>query len=366
LHQQQQKQLRSYIPKTTEFFVDVEDDTITTTSESASLIPTHRQKENLPDFTNGGIIVFYHTYKTGGSTVGKMLHELARDDATKYLHFAMLRKGVDWERDCLGSVELATNSKKLVLLELHIEYPAPNFPSLVEMSPLINKWRIEASRHNLGFFAFTLVREPIQHALSFFNFFHVGWKPNPLEPPDHWNPFNRLAPSEENFVKSFVGNRQCQMLGTDPEATLAAPPDVVRDEASSFSERQELPSHDTNEDPYGCHIDQVYDALFESMDWVGTTENLQNETLPLLTKLILNEPEVGLNRPPFKVYRDYSGGYNGLSQKDLSEQTIQHVQKETQLDQQLYNDVAKTFTLDVLGWKKHFPKTKKIKETNNL
>jgi hypothetical protein len=55
--------------------------------------------------------------------------------------------------------------------------------------------------------------------------------------------------------------------GTDPEATLAAPPGVVREEASSFSERQELPSHDTNEDPYDCHIDQVYDALFESMDF---------------------------------------------------------------------------------------------------
>ena len=348
-HHQQQKQLRSYKPEaattTTDEVLDVDID---------ELIPTHRQQENLPDFTNGGIIVFYHIYKTGGSTVGKMLHELARLDESKYLRFGMLRKDVQWERDCLGSIEVASTSNKLMLLELHNEYPAPDFPSLVEMTPLLNKWRIEAHKQNLGFFAFTLVREPVQHALSFFNFFHVGWKANPQEPPDSWNPFNRLVPSEENFVKSFVGNRQCQMLGTDPEATLATPSDLVREEASS----PPLPSYNNNEDPYDCHIDQVYDALFDSMDWVGTTENLQNETLPLLTKLILDEPEVGLNTESFKVYKNFNGGYRGLSQKDLSKETIQHIQKETQLDRQLYNDVAKIFTLDGLGWKKHFPKPK--------
>lgn len=37
--------------------------------DQSVIVPTHRYRKSLPNFTNGGIVVFYHTYKTGGSTV---------------------------------------------------------------------------------------------------------------------------------------------------------------------------------------------------------------------------------------------------------------------------------------------------------
>mmetsp|Transcript_10691 Transcript_10691/g.17081 ORF Transcript_10691/g.17081 Transcript_10691/m.17081 type:complete len:362 (+) Transcript_10691:3-1088(+) len=304
------------------------------------IIPTHWQQKTLPNFEYGGVLVFYHVYKTGGSTVGKMLHEISMNDKTGSKFFKMVRKKVEWE-DCLYAVDLAASGRNLIMLELHVEYPAPDFPSLVEMGPLLQRWRSEAYEQNVEFFAFTLLREPVAHTISFFNFFHVGL---PLLPPEYWNPFTKLVPSEENFLRSFVGNRQCKMLGSDPESTLSAPDDVIR---------VDPPAAPASKDLYDCRIDKVYDVLFESMDWVGTTERLQNETLPLLTKLVLNEPDVGRNVKPFKVFRNNAKGFKGLQKDDLSQRAMSRIKQGTQLDQQLYKDVARNFTLAGLGWKRN-------------
>jgi hypothetical protein len=298
---------------------------------------THRQNESLPQFENGGLLIFYHIYKTGGSTVGKMMHELAQANS-RNTYFTMIRKVVDWKKDCEHFLDMAETDRKLVMLELHVEYPAPDFPSLVDMVPILDRWRLEADRRDIDFFAFTLIREPKAHAISFFNFFHVGSQRRPVK---DWNPFKPMKATEANFLHAFVGNRQCQMLGSDPEATLTAPPDVVwrEPEASGFSSAQ-----------YSCQIEKVYEALFQSLDWVGTTEKLQNETLPLLTMLILDNPEVGRKVEPFKVYSKSSSHQTGVSLSDLSEQSLSHVERETSLDRGLYDEVRRTFTLEGMGW----------------
>ena len=238
---------------------------------SQSLEGQHRKGTNrpenrgLPDFSNGGIIVFYHIYKTGGSTVGKLFHEMSRRDEAQHstnnahlkakatyeytmtspskLFFTMIRKQVDWERDCLTTLGLAQKKKKLILLELHVEHPAPNFPSLVELAPTLDRWRAEADRRGVEFFAFTLLREPVAHALSFFNFFHVGSNKVRATPTrkdhDYWNPFKPLPLSEKNLLHSYYANdRQCRMLNSDPEATFAAPRDLVWDDRRLFSQEE--------------------------------------------------------------------------------------------------------------------------------
>ena len=147
--------------------------------DPSEIILTHRDRGTLPDFSNGGIIVFYHIYKTGGSTVGKLFNEIFQRDRFKRdqhfngfgnsnnknnknnnksrmrnktksssassssnyqpppsnntspkLYFTMIRKNVGWKRDCLATLNIAEKEKKLILLELHVEHPAPNFPSL--------------------------------------------------------------------------------------------------------------------------------------------------------------------------------------------------------------------------------------------
>lgn len=338
---------------------------------------THREMKTLPNFKNGGIIVFYHIYKTGGSTVGKMLHELFQRDKLKHeqlfnhkndsgttssnlssnaakaskLFFTMIRKHIDWERDCVTVMNIAQNQKKLMMLELHVEYPAPNFPSLVELAPTIQRWRAASKDRGIDFFAFTLIREPIPHALSFFNFFHVGHNeyrgPPTKSKHDYWNPFQPLKSSEQNFLRSyFVGNRQCRMYDSDPEAIAGAPADLVW----NTTENQ-----NSNDFFDACHFEKVHDALFEALDWVGTTENLQFETLPLLTKLAVNDPSIGRKNKPFKVFDKVEGIKGSLIAKgmkvaDLSNKTFAKIYAQTNLDRKLYNDVVENFKLSDFGW----------------
>jgi len=364
------------------------------TLDQAVIAPTHRDRKSLPNFSNGGIVIFYHTYKTGGSTVGKLFHQLYQRDQSKRrqhfnkketakkiynnkekikknsaassdthtsssttsspeLYFTMIRKNIDWKKDCLVTLNMAKDEKKLILLELHVEHPAPSFPSLVELSPMLNRWRKEADNSGIGFFAFTLVREPIAHALSFFNFFHVGHNANRRPPSlgdhDYWNPFQPLNSSESNFLRSyFVDNRQCRMFDSDPEATHSAPDDLVwikkEEQQQTETEADESYQHIINP----CRTDAVHNALFKSLDWVGTTENLQNETLPLLTKLVANDPSVGRNNAPYKVFDN--AGKPGMKKGDLSEETLSRILEKTRLDRRLYNDVICNFTLADLGW----------------
>jgi len=244
---------------------------------------------------------------------------------------------------------MAEKKKKLILLELHVEHPAPDFPSLVELAPILDRWRAEADRRGVGFFAFTLVREPVAHALSFFNFFHVGnirnGRPLPSRTDhDYWNPFKPLRSSEENFLRSYYSNnRQCRMLNSDPQATYAAPQDLVWNE-TLVSKKQVTDSQQP------CRIDKVHNALFDSLDWVGTTENLQNETLPLLTKLVANDPSVGRNNAPFKVFDNNLNGPRGMKKYDLSDNTLSTILERTRLDRGLYADIVRDFTLADLGW----------------
>mmetsp|Transcript_0 Transcript_0/g.1 ORF Transcript_0/g.1 Transcript_0/m.1 type:complete len:435 (+) Transcript_0:114-1418(+) len=361
-------------------------------------VPTHREKGNLPDFSNGGIVIFYHIYKTGGSTVGKLLHELAQRnqkihiirrykdfneqdiesteqdtdndegdmekakfnvfkqemESPATMFFTMIRKHIDWEQQCVSTLDLASTKKKLVLLELHVEDPAPEFASLVELAPTIDRWRAEADRRGVGFFAFTLVREPVAHALSFFNFFHVGnfaGRPPPTRfDHDFWNPFKPLAPTEKEFLRSYYAkNRQCRMLHSDPQSTYAAPQRLVwKKHKATSAEIAEL--HQP------CEINKVYDTFIQSLDWVGTTENLQNETLPLLTKIVANDPSIGRKNKPFKVYDNIPNGHIGMKKYNLSNETMSIILERTELDRGLYADVVRNFKLTDLGWDYNSPK----------
>mmetsp|Transcript_16255 Transcript_16255/g.37436 ORF Transcript_16255/g.37436 Transcript_16255/m.37436 type:complete len:416 (+) Transcript_16255:135-1382(+) len=347
-------------------------------------VPTHREKGTLPDFTNGGIIVFYHVYKTGGSTVGKLMHELTQKDQSFYaptpedrvseirsdggtenvygkamrskarLFFTMIRKQIDWVEDCVTTVNMAATAKKLVLLELHVEYPAPGFPSLVELAPKIEQWRALADQRGVGFFAFTVMREPVAHALSFFNFFHVGNNfgrdPPSRDDHDYWNPFKPLMSTEKNFLRSYYAhNRQCRMLSTDPQSIFAAPKYLVWNKDKVTKEQVAI-----SRKP--CDIDGVHDTFFHSMDWVGTTEMLSNETLPLLTQLVLGDPSVGRKNPPFKVFDNNPSGNVGMKSHNLSDKAMSIILDETELDRSLYADVARSFKLTDLGWDYYSPK----------
>ena len=83
---------------------------------------------------------------------------------------------------------------------------------------------------------------------------------------------------------------------------------------------------------------------------MGTTENLQNETLPLLTMLVLHNASLGRNNRPFKVFDDNPSGYKGMKKFDLSDKTVAAILERTKLDRALYDEVTRNFRLTNLGW----------------
>jgi hypothetical protein len=133
------------------------------------------------------------------------------------------------------------------------------------------------------------------------------------------------------------------MLNSDPQATIGAPYDIVW-------KQKALSEEEVAESLRPCRVDKVRDTFFNSLDWVGTTENLQNETLPLLTQLVLNDPSVGRNNVPFKVFDHNPTGAVGMKTYDLSNKTMATILERTQLDQSLYREVTQNFRLSNLGW----------------
>jgi hypothetical protein len=209
----------------------------------------------------------------------------------------------------------------------------------------LDKCRAAAQAEGVPFFAFTVLREPVAHALSFFNFFHVAVKPTA-----NWNPFRaHMEPTESNFLATFQGNRQCHMLDRDAEALFKSPLVALKDPHDPIILRQRaiINDGDSDESHYfqKCRVNAVRRALFESLDWVGTTDQLSKSTLPLITSILLSDPEVGSIHESSKVFTEDPryNEYTGLHRDDLSTAALERVFFETQWDRQLYKEAQAMF-----------------------
>jgi hypothetical protein len=293
-------------------------------------------------------MLYYHIYKTGGSTTSGVMSDIVKTDLVQggesKFFFRRLRKGISWNGHAVPAIHMASTKNVTVMYEMHVEFPAPNYPTLVELVPFIDRWRSVAQKRDVPFFAFTTIREPVGHALSFFNFFHVAGK------DQRWNPFKGyLQPTETNFLHTFQGNRQCLLLDKDAEGIFLSPKIGTRyPEEVSYMRRRRRQFEDNDDEKSfykNCRIDLVWDALFGTLDWVGITEDLQQSTLPLLTTILLNDTEIGRNWTSRKVFIDYNKTKHRtpLNISDLSESTLSRVNQETQLDQQLYEEIKRTY-----------------------
>lgn len=158
-------------------------------------------------------------------------------------------------------------------------------------------------------FTFTLVREPLSFALSFFNMFHA--------PKNRysWNPFDLYEPTEANLRKSLIPNRQCLILALAGDGT----------------HKNTIPSSND------CYA--VKSMLINDLDWVGTTEHMQEETLPLLTHLLLHNASTGKSMPYFRPTVEPR---RSLSLKNLSLATKEYILEHSGMDIELYHAVLET------------------------
>jgi hypothetical protein len=141
---------------------------------------------------------------------------------------------------------------------LFYEVHATTAPSLFQLRHRLRRWKDVAQRNGVPTFFFTILRESIAYAFSHFNFFHLQRR-NPT--------FERCNATQENFVRLTLYNPQCQFL--------------FQGESSMRAQKVQHSKILNAED---CQA--VQSQLINVMDWIGTTEHLTNETLPMLSTLL--------------------------------------------------------------------------------
>jgi hypothetical protein len=267
------------------------------------------EKKILPSFENGGIIFFLDVPMTGGDTVGSALQE----GQGRYILCDKRAQFDQYKRDLSKYVKYGTDNREIVTFELQ----ASDTPTLMEVAERLHMWRKLAAQSNVPFFTFTVLQEPLSFAVDFFNFYYVADNKNPnYEFLDEVN--------EQDFVRTAAYNPQCGFLVKGA------------DFLHETKEQQLLLQH--------SRCDEAYKAILDNMDWVGTTEWLNNETFPLLRSLVgsnTNADHLLEKNIKTRIMEN-----KRISASDLSSEALQYVNNLTAFDQELYIRAKRDFPFE--------------------
>jgi hypothetical protein len=280
-----------------------------------------REQRQIPMFNDtGGIIIFIHIAKTGGSSIREGFKKLPNTAVKRIMNEAQLngkRDKIDWYLSSSNNkATIKGGREKVLLLEIHGHHGEPM--SIFQMHSYIQYWRTKAAVNKKNIFIFTLFRETTAFHLSYFTFFR---HPNCQE---LWCDRPVLAQTEENLMKSMIPNHQCHYLARKFNktamniATLTTP--VTESECES-----------------------VQTLLEQDVDWVGTTDLLSTTTLPLLTYMVAGNASLAKEFPI--VNRQNVN--KKLQLYNISDYAIQHIRQESNIDQRLCDLARRQYTLDM-------------------
>lgn len=261
----------------------------------------------------GGIFVFLHIPKTGGSAVRSWLLDRLSNE-TSYLQIDSQNidrassyigcwKGRGETKTLSDYCEHGTPNKTIVVYEAHGGPPCLFYKQLSEN---LGRWRDVAKKNQVPFFAFTMVREPISWYQSFYNYYVRG-KRNATETDFFQDPHMKA-------------NMQCaELFGIQWRKVRPAT-------QVSFS--------------------QCVDALAllkNQMDWVSTTDTISAELMPLISYLGgFENRKMGVIRP-----RHPSGSSradeNKLVLSKFSEKGKDLLRNWTEWDASLYEDIRRSY-----------------------
>jgi len=309
----------------------------------------------------GGVLVFYHIAKTGGTTIREnIVHGINAttfegDDRYQLGRLKFERvfnnKGLQKIRPRIAAIlsgELKDRSSDVLFVELH-----GTIPSLLELQPLLREWRGLSDVSSIPFFAFTLVREPLQLYSSYFLAFHN------LHCRHFWCEMDALYErTPDNLIQSALPNRQCvtmfygQRRLHQYRQSLSHLINSSNQEVSWSQPSQWFP----NVSRADC-LDTVWQTLERDWDWVGTTNDLQTVTLPLLTLMLLGNQTIGtmllsFNRNSVNQQQDGTITSSNQRQKQslqlahLDERTIRQLRELAKYDLKLYDRIQKHFQWD--------------------
>jgi hypothetical protein len=278
--------------------------------------PVMVKRKRFPSFEDGGVVVFLHVAKTGGTSIRKNFGNFSHIDL-KTLYTMDKWKETSAVADRILTRKVPEDERRILFLEPH-GMRALGMPTLHQY---LRRWRRFATLHNTSFFAFTLVREPVSYAVSYFNFFNA--KPCSL-PRCPWKLY---AASEEAMLKTNRPDMQCMLLARDHW-------DIFMNDV--FPEKV---------DKDEC--DDVYQTLVSEMDWIGTTESMSAETIPLLTRMLAHNRTAAENMGVFNVVKATTSESNLLAPEALSQETVEAIMTLSGNDQAIYDAVRRDYTLDM-------------------
>jgi hypothetical protein len=276
--------------------------------------PQRRIRRPLPSFENGGVVLFHHIAKTGGHTIRRTFdrrHDgiLMKRGRTRV---GMIKDVIPDIKEMLGGddTSLIRSKNKVVFVELH----GWDIPGLMTRSGKIDSWRKLAAANNRSFFSFSLLREPVSAQVSHFNFFNV--------PPcaGKWCLEQYPNATESDFLGALHHNNQCRSFVRFPQY---GPP------------------------PNRTECNDAYKWILQKMDWIGTMEEMNTVTLPLLSHMLLgNATKIG-NITMHNVQQEKP---NRIRASDLSDAALQVVKNATALDRELYERLPRDYVLEQPGF----------------
>eukprot|EP00751_Fragilariopsis_kerguelensis_P016878 CAMPEP_0170838184 /NCGR_PEP_ID=MMETSP0734-20130129/3246_1 /TAXON_ID=186038 /ORGANISM="Fragilariopsis kerguelensis, Strain L26-C5" /LENGTH=280 /DNA_ID=CAMNT_0011205583 /DNA_START=231 /DNA_END=1074 /DNA_ORIENTATION=+ len=205
-----------------------------------------------------------------------------------------------------------TSTTATYILELH----AGNIPPLVTLGDQIQAWRDVSAAHNVTFFAFTIIRNPLAQTISHFN--------------DHCLVRQRsecqLA-KDASLVDSFILSKEhVPNFQTHYYLLGNARPYHALYQPQKWKEKEGITVNHTDGQ-------LVFQSMVQHLDWVGTTECISTDTFQILQSIIPNYKNETNTFKAFNVgSKKKEIHQKGLTEDMLSLSQLDSVQKLMNVD----------------------------------